>query len=78
LLADAGVRVESPTADDGDRTWAVVQRFAGESVADAAPAELNGDGLLAQCGVYDSGNGVSSWWRPSRGVNDAATKVLRW
>jgi hypothetical protein len=57
LLAQAGVDVDSPSADDVERTWQVMRRFAAEPVQDAPPRERNGDGILAQYGTYDWGDG---------------------
>jgi hypothetical protein len=53
LLAQAGVSPSAPTADDVERTWEVVRTFAGERCEDADPAEEDGDGVLAQYGIYD-------------------------
>jgi hypothetical protein len=52
LLRQAGVNIERPTAIDVDRTWAVVRQFAQEPVDDAEPREAEGDGILAQYGVF--------------------------
>jgi hypothetical protein len=57
LLAQAGVDLDSPSADDVERTWQVMRRFAAESVQDAMPREQDGDGILAQYGTYDWGDG---------------------
>jgi hypothetical protein len=53
LLAQAGVDLEQPTAADVARTWAVMRAFAAEPVDDAEPAAEDGDGILAQYGVYE-------------------------
>jgi hypothetical protein len=53
LLADAGVNLERPAAEDVARTWDVMRRFAAEVVEDAEPPEEDGDGILAQYGTYD-------------------------
>ena len=52
LLREAGVSLTNPTADDVQRTWEVMRRFAEEPVEDAAPREEDGDGILAQYGIY--------------------------
>jgi hypothetical protein len=57
LLREAGVAIERPTGADLRRTWQVMHQFAAESVEDTAPAEEDGDGILAQYGTYDFGEG---------------------
>jgi hypothetical protein len=57
MLRQAGVRSRRPRATDVELTWQVMRRFAGEPVPDAAPREQDGDGVLAQYGTYDWGNG---------------------
>jgi hypothetical protein len=67
LLVAAGVkaaapprrlrREHAPTREDLARTWSVYQQFAAEPVEDAEPREEDGDGILAQYGVYDWGQG---------------------
>jgi hypothetical protein len=57
LLQDAGVNPDSPSADDVQRTWDVVRAFAAEPVEDAEPRDQEGDGILAQYGIYDWGDG---------------------
>jgi hypothetical protein len=57
LLARAGVDIDAPTAEDVDRTWEVVRTFAAEPCEDADPVDEDGDGILAQYGVYDWGQG---------------------
>ena len=54
-IEDYGVSLDHPTADDVQRTWEVLRRFAEEPVEDAAPREDGGDLLLAQYGIYGSG-----------------------
>src|SRR5262249_6468851 len=44
-------------AADVERTWSVMRAFANETVEDADPPEEMGDGILAQYGVYDWGEG---------------------
>jgi hypothetical protein len=58
LLIRAGVNVEAPTAQDVERTWQVFQEFAVEPVDDALPPPADGDGILAQFGIYDWGEGA--------------------
>jgi hypothetical protein len=58
LLAQAGVDIEHPMAEDVERTWAVYRHFADEPVEDAEPREEEGDGILAQYGTYS--------WSPGR------------
>lgn len=55
LLADAGINPDRPTTEDVRRTWEVMRRFFAEDVDDAAPRDQNGDGLLAQYGIYAFG-----------------------
>jgi hypothetical protein len=57
LLRDAGINLDNPTASDVERTWEVMQDFAAEPVEDAEPREQDGDGILAQYGTYDWGDG---------------------
>lgn len=57
LLRDAGVNSDSPSADDVQRTWEVIRSFAAEPVEDAEPRDQDGDGILAQYGTYDWGDG---------------------
>jgi hypothetical protein len=57
LLRAAGVNLHSPSADDVQRTWNVMQAFAAEPVEDAEPRDEDGDGILAQYGTYDWGDG---------------------
>jgi hypothetical protein len=57
LLRDAGVNPDSPSADDVQRTWEVIRSFAAEPVEDAEPRDQDGDGILAQYGTYDWGDG---------------------
>jgi hypothetical protein len=57
LLLDAGINLDNPTASDVERTWEVMQDFAAEPVEDAEPREQDGDGILAQYGTYDWGDG---------------------
>lgn len=57
LLREAGVRPRRPKAEDVERTWQVMRRFAAEPIEDAQPREEDGDGILAQYGVYDWGDG---------------------
>jgi hypothetical protein len=52
LLRQAGVNIERPRVVDVDRTWGVVRQFAAEPVDDAEPPEADGDGILAQYGVF--------------------------
>ena len=52
LLSEAGVDIARPTAEDVEKTWAVMRRFADEPVEDCQPREEEGDGLLAQYGSY--------------------------
>ena len=42
---------------DVERTWEVMRRFAAEDVEDAAPRDIDGDGILAQYGIYSSFGG---------------------
>jgi hypothetical protein len=53
LLVTAGVDLDAPRQEDVGRTWAVMRVFFAEVVEDAAPREEDGDGLLAQYGIYD-------------------------
>ena len=55
-LVLAGVSLEAPTAQDVERTWQVIREFASEPIEDALP-EPETDGLLAQFGTYDWGDG---------------------
>jgi hypothetical protein len=57
LLREAGVDLDRPSADDVQTTWQVMRRFAAEPVDDADPREAEGDGILAQYGTYDWGDG---------------------
>src|SRR4051812_44417166 len=57
LLDEAGVNRGAPTAEDVGRTWAVMRRFAAEPVEDCEPREEDGDGILAQYGVFGWGEG---------------------
>jgi hypothetical protein len=57
MLADAGVDRQHPSTADVQLTWQVMRRFASEPVEDAEPPEEDGDGILAQYGVYDWGDG---------------------
>jgi hypothetical protein len=52
LLRGAGVDLDHPRHEDVGRTWDVMRTFFAEEVEDAAPREQDGDGLLAQYGVY--------------------------
>jgi hypothetical protein len=52
LLGEAGVEPDRPTSGDVPRTWEIMRRFAEEPVVDARPREDEGDGILAQYGVY--------------------------
>src|SRR5918997_1376836 len=56
-LTAAGVDIEAPTAHDVQRTWQVMREFASEPVDDALPGE-DTDGILAQFGTYDWGEGA--------------------
>jgi hypothetical protein len=56
-LVAAGVDADAPSRADLARTWDVWRRFAAEPVEDADPREEDGDGVLAQYGVYDWGEG---------------------
>lgn len=60
LLTQAGVNLSAPTADDVERTWDVIVRFAREGAEDvpSEPGDYD-DGILAQYGVYDWGDGES-------------------
>jgi hypothetical protein len=57
LIAEAGVDARDPAAADVDRVWDVMRRFAAEPVDDIAPLEEESDGILAQYGTYDWGEG---------------------
>ena len=57
LIAQAGVDTASLRAGDVDRVWDVMRRFAAEAVDDIAPLEEESDGILAQYGTYDWGEG---------------------
>ena len=57
LLTQAGVDLERPSAADVQLTWGVIRAFADEPVEDADPPEQDGDGILAQYGTYDFGDG---------------------
>lgn len=57
LLDAAGVDRAAPTPEDVPRTWAVMRAFAAEPVENADPVEEDGDGILAQYGTYDWGDG---------------------
>jgi hypothetical protein len=52
LLVEAGVDLDRPRHEDVGRTWDVMRAFFTEVVEDAAPREQDGDGLLAQYGIY--------------------------
>jgi hypothetical protein len=51
LLRQAGVNIERPSAADVDRACAVMRQFAAETVDDAEPRDVDGDGILAQYGT---------------------------
>jgi hypothetical protein len=55
LLSEAGVDISAPTAQDVERTWAVMRSFTAEDVEDVPPREDDGDSLLAQYGVFPLG-----------------------
>ncbi len=57
LLREAGVNVEDPSAADVQRAWGVMAVFVAEPVEDAEPRDRDGDGILAQYGVFDWGDG---------------------
>jgi hypothetical protein len=57
LIAEAGVNPSNPAAADVERVWDVMRRFAAEPVDDIAPLEEESDGILAQYGTYDWGEG---------------------
>lgn len=57
LIAEAGVDAANPQPADVDRVWDVMRRFAAEPVHDIAPLEEESDGILAQYGTYDWGEG---------------------
>ena len=54
LLREAGVDLDAPTADDVERSWDVMQRFAREGAEDvpAEPGDYD-DGILAQYGLWE-------------------------
>jgi len=60
LLTQAGVNLSAPTAEDVERSWDVIERFALEGAEDvpSEPGDYD-DGILAQHGVYDWGEGES-------------------
>ena len=57
MLEAAGVSEQRPSIADVELTWQVMRPFAAELVDDAEPADQDGDGILAQYGVYDWGDG---------------------
>ena len=56
LLDAAGVDRSRPAADDVDAAWRVMRAFADERVDDISE-QADSDGLLAQYGTYDWGDG---------------------
>jgi hypothetical protein len=56
LLKDAGVDFDRPRSTDVHRAWEAMRRFAAEPVDDVSSLE-DSDGLLAQYGTYDWGEG---------------------
>jgi hypothetical protein len=56
MLKDAGVDYDRPRSTDVHRAWETMHRFAAEPVDDVSPAN-DSDGLLAQYGTHDWGEG---------------------
>ena len=53
MLADGGVTLGAVTGDETPALVEVYRRFAAIPADDAAPAEQDGDGILAEFGTYD-------------------------
>lgn len=53
MLADGGVNLQSVTASDPSAILELFERFTRIPVDDAAPAEEDGDALLAQFGTFN-------------------------
>lgn len=56
LLHEAGIDPEHPSTDDPERVWETIRRFASEPADDISPLP-DSDGILAQYGTYDWGDG---------------------